>query len=148
MKKILSLLLAAAITVTVTAQKETEENKKSITPPAAVKAAFEKTYKDASKIKWSKEGTADYEASFVYKKIEMSAVYDAVGNLKETEWEMKASDLPVAITDYVKKNYKGKKIEEAAKIVKANGEINYEAEVDGKDVIFDANGKFIKEKKD
>jgi hypothetical protein len=32
--------------------------------------------------------------------------------------------------------------------VKANGEVNYEAEVPHKDVIFDANGKFIKEAKD
>jgi hypothetical protein len=48
----------------------------------------------------------------------------------------------------MKKNYPGTKVEEAAKIVKANGDINYEAEVHHKDVIFDANGKFIKEAKD
>jgi hypothetical protein len=31
-----------------------------------------------------------------------------------------------------------------AKITKANGEVNYEAEVKGQDLIFDANGRFLK----
>ena len=43
---------------------------------------------------------------------------------------------------------KGKNIKEGAKITKADGTVNYEAEVNGTDVIFDASGKFIKEAKD
>ncbi len=35
-------------------------------------------------------------------------------------------------------------MKEAAVIVKANGEVNYEGEVNGKDVIFDSTGKFLK----
>jgi hypothetical protein len=35
-----------------------------------------------------------------------------------------------------------------AKITKADGTVNYEAEVDGKDVIFNSIGKFLKEAKD
>jgi hypothetical protein len=56
--------------------------------------------------------------------------------------------LPASIADYVAKNYKGEKIKEAAKLKMANGDINYEAEVKGMDLIFDANGKFIKSVKD
>ena len=77
----------------------------------------------------------------------MSAVIDKNGTIVETETDIPVTDLPNS-QDYIKKNYPGTKIEEAARIVKANGEVNYEAEVHHKDVIFDANGKFIKEAKD
>jgi len=50
--------------------------------------------------------------------------------------------------EYVKAHYKGATAKEAAKITKADGTVNYEAEVSKKDVIFDAKGKFIKEEKD
>jgi hypothetical protein len=49
---------------------------------------------------------------------------------------------------YVKANYKNKKIKGGAKISKLDGTVNYEAEVNGVDVMFDADGKFLKEVKD
>jgi hypothetical protein len=48
----------------------------------------------------------------------------------------------------MKQHYPGIAIGEAARITKANGETNYEAEIKGKDVVFDAKGKFLKEEKD
>jgi hypothetical protein len=44
----------------------------------------------------------------------------------------------------VSKNLSGKNIKEAAKIVDAGGTVTYEAEVQGTDYLFDANGNFIK----
>ena len=44
--------------------------------------------------------------------------------------------------------YEGITVKELTKITKSNGEINYEAAVKGKDLIFDAAGKFLKEVKD
>ena len=61
---------------------------------------------------------------------------------------MKVTELPANVLSYVKEHYKGKTIKEASKITKATGIVNYEAEVSGMDVIFDASGKFIKEMKD
>ena len=62
-----------------------------------------------------------------------------------TETKIENSQLPKGVEKYVSDNYKGFKISEAAKIVKANGETSYEAEVtkgkERKDLIFDANGK-------
>jgi hypothetical protein len=115
--------------------------------PAAAKTAFEKAFPGASKIKWGKEKT-DYEVNFVQKGQEMAAVYDAGGNLKETEVDIKQSALPQPVLDYIKQHYKGAPVKEAAKITKAGGEVNYEAEVNKKDVIFDATGKFLREEKD
>lgn len=149
MKRYLLLLaVTSCLATTGFAQKEKEEeHEKTIAPPAAAKAAFTKAYTGASKVKWSKEKSG-YEVNFIQGGKEMSAVYDAKGTLMETEVDMKVSELPVAATDYIKQHYKGAAIKEAAKITKANGEVNYEAEVNKKDIIFDANGKFLKEEKD
>ena len=114
--------------------------------PAVVKIAFEKKYPSA-KASWDKED-ANYEANFKQDGKAMSAVIDKNGTIVETETDIPVTDLPKSVQDYMKKNYPATKIEEAAKIVKANGDINYETEVHHKDVIFDVNGKFIKETKD
>ena len=114
--------------------------------PATVKATFQKQYPSV-KASWNKED-ANYEANFKQSGKAMSAVIDKNGTIVETETDIPVTDLPKSAQDYIKKNYPGTKIEEAARIVKANGEVNYEAEVHHKDVIFDANGKYIKEAKD
>lgn len=38
------------------------------------------------------------------------------------------------------------KIKEAAKITKSNGEVQYEAEVNGKDILFTPEGKIVNAK--
>jgi hypothetical protein len=114
--------------------------------PAAVKTAFQKQY-PSLKASWDKED-ANYEANFKQGGKAMSAVIDKNGTIVETETDIPVMDLPASAQDYIRKNYPGTKVEEAARIVKANGEVNYEAEVHHKDVLFDANGKFIKETKD
>ena len=111
--------------------------------PAAVKESFAKKYPKVATVKWELE-KGNYEAGFKQDGQSMSVVFTPNGTMTESEVDIKTSELPAAALSYVKTNYKGKSVKEAAKITKANGEINYEAEVDGKDVIFDANGKFLK----
>lgn len=112
--------------------------------PTVVKSAFEKLYPNVKDVDWEKED-ANYEAEFEVNNTETSAVFDANGKLLETEVEIKTSELPSGVMDYVSKNHAGTKITEAAKITTADGTVNYEAEVGKSDLIFDANGNFIKE---
>lgn len=116
--------------------------------PKAVVTSFHDNFKGAKVEKWVKEKDGGYEAEFDWNKIETSATFSADGKLNETEQEMKVSALPKTITDYIAKNYAGHKIAEAAKITDAAGKMAYEAEVKkGKeemDLLFDANGTFIK----
>ena len=115
--------------------------------PAPVKNAFNTIFSGVAAVKWEKE-KGNYEANFLQNSEKMSALFDEKGTWLETETAIKTSDLPASITDYIGKNYKGEKIKEAAKLKMANGDNNYEAEVKGMDLIFDANGKFIKSMKD
>lgn len=114
--------------------------------PAAVKTAFIKQYPGIT-AKWEKEDGL-FEASFKQNGVSVSAMYEANGTLTETETAIKITALPAAALAYVKEYYTGKTIKEAAKITKADGAVNYEAEVNGKDLIFDVNGNFLKEMKD
>ncbi|MBS1771351.1 MAG: PepSY-like domain-containing protein [Bacteroidetes bacterium] len=112
--------------------------------PQAVKDAFKKAYSGATKVKWDKE-EAQYEATFHYKNQEMSVLYNADGSLAETETEISADALPAKAKQYA--SSKGK-IKGAAKIVAPNGTTQYEAEMKSKDLIFDDQGNFIKEKQE
>ncbi len=106
--------------------------------PAEVKIAFAKNHA-ATKVGWVKE-TANYEAEFMLNGKETSELYSIKGALLETETEIKITELP----DLVKMKLKGQKIAEAAKITKADGTIVYEAEINGKDMLFDPKGNPVK----
>jgi Putative beta-lactamase-inhibitor-like, PepSY-like len=141
MKKFLCFAILTAFAFNSFPQKE------KITVPPATTLAFAKAFPAAEKIKWGKE-KADFEADFVFNGKHFSAVYDQTGVLKETEEDIKTTALPAVVTDYVKQHYKNASIKEAAKITKPTGEVNYEAEVNKMDLIFDANGKFIRQEHD
>ena len=115
--------------------------------PVAVKNAFNKSFPNTSVKKWDKED-GNYEANFSKDGKTMSATFDAKGNWVETETDIKISELPAAVSDYIKTNYKGAAIKEAAIINNPESKKIYEAEVKGKDLLFDENGKFLKEEKD
>ena len=110
--------------------------------PEIVKASFAKHYPGVTAT-WEKEG-GKYEAGFKKNISTMSALFEPNGNMTESEISIKVSELPAAVSAYVKEHYKGKSIKEGAKITKADGTINFEAEVDGTDIIFDSKGNFLK----
>lgn len=142
MKKLAFMLVAAMITSLTFAQKIQEKD-----VPAPVKTSFQKHYPNIKEVKWDKEGEK-FEASFDLSKVDNSVLFDAQGNILETEVEIEFSQLPKGVLEYVATNYKGQKVKEAAKITDAKGTVTYEAEIKGLDLLFDRNGKFIKETKD
>jgi len=139
MKKLALMTVAAMITSLTFAQKLQEKD-----VPASVKTAFQKNFPQAKVEKWEKEGS-NFEAEFELNKTEQSVLFDPQGNLLETEVEIELNQLPKGVLEYVKANYIGQKVKEAAKITDAKGTVIYEAEIKGMDILFDSIGKFIKE---
>ena len=139
MKKSTVTMLAMPFVTFSFAQKTQEKN-----VPANVKSTIQKNYPAAKSIKWDKEGD-NYEASFDLNKTDNSVLLDVQGNIIETEIEITLVQLPNGILKYVSKHYAGKQAKEAAKITDAKGNVTYEVEIKGMDLIFDSNGKFIKE---
>lgn len=110
--------------------------------PAAVKAGFTKQFPTANHITWEKEKN-DYEAGFRQNGTQYAVVLNASGMVLETETSIDFRSLPAPVSAYLSKNYPGAKITEAARIVNRKGEVTYEAEIKGKDLLFDKNGKLI-----
>ena len=111
--------------------------------PQAVKNEFGSLYKGTKPGKWTKEKD-NYEAEFMVAGSEMSVLIDPSGKLLETETEMPVNALPQAVRDACAKNFAGKKIKEAAKIVDDKGAVKYEANIEGKDYLFDESGTQVK----
>ena len=142
MKNILfaGLVLASTMTGTVVAQDLKEKD-----VPEAVKAAFIKKYPDARKVSWEKE-KGNFEANWGGQSGEdNSVVFTPSANFLEIVVAIPVNQLPASVAPYVSKNYKGAKIVEAGKVTDAAGKHMYEAEIKGKDLIFDENGGFLKE---
>lgn len=140
MKPITLIIALLAVACNTSAQKK-------ITVPDAVKSAFTNAYPKATSADWEMEDGM-YEAEWEENKMETSVLYQADGTLVQTETEITLASLPQPIKDYVTNSLKGQKIKEAAKIVAANGTISYEAEVGGKDYIFNANGTLLSTEED
>jgi autotransporter translocation and assembly factor TamB len=111
--------------------------------PGAVKAKVTSAYPKATGVKFEKEGK-DFEAGFKNEGKDMSILMDAQGNILETETDIAVSALPKSVQEYLAKNMKGKKIAEAAEIVDAKGMKKFEAEIGGKDYLFDEKGNLLK----
>ena len=141
-----SIIHMSIIVLTGTASTLYAQTKYAARIPAAVTTAFSKAHPKIKAVWEEEKGT--YEAGFIQNKQKMSELYSPAGVKTESEVEIKVSLLPDAIKQYVKTHYKGMSIREGAKISKISGEVNYEAAIEGKDLIFDHKGKFIKEAKD
>jgi hypothetical protein len=140
MKKIIlgTLMVMAVISIAI-AQKV-----KSPTVPTAVKTALMKKYPEARKVTWEKE-KGNFEANWGGKSGEdMSVQYTSEGTFVEQVVAISPSELPAGVATYVKQHYKGAKITEAGKVTDAKGTTMNEAEVKGKDLVFDEKGSFLK----
>ena len=159
MKKTISLAaILFALSTASFAQKEKEEKNESkheekmemnnkLHVPSAVKTALAKKYPDASKVTWEKEN-GNYEANWGGKSGEDNSVqFTPAGSFIEIVNAISVNELPNPVSAYVNTHYKGAKITEAGKVTDAKGKLSYEAEVHGKDIVFDENGKFVKAEK-
>ena len=115
--------------------------------PQPVKTAFSKSFAGVNDAKWENE-KGNYEANFSKDGKKMAVLFDGSGKLMETETSIAIKELPANVTAYMSKNYKDQKVKEAAKIILADGSMQYEAAIKGMDVLFDKSGNFIKTAKD
>jgi len=112
--------------------------------PDIVKDALMKKYPEATKVSWEKEN-GNYEANWGGKSGEdMSVQFTPAGQFVEQTKAITATELPDAVKSYVKSKFPHASIKEAGHMTMADGSTKYEAEVKGKDLLFDQNGNFIK----
>ncbi len=135
--------ILAALAIGFSLSAANAQQTKAIEVPALVKTSFAKMIPDAKNVKWDKEQTF-YEASYEGNGHKGSVLFDANGKWTERETAIATSSLPGNAAKYMQQHYKKNQIKGAAKIVKQNGEVQYEAEVQGTEVFFTKGGGFIK----
>ena len=112
--------------------------------PSAVKSALTAKYPSAKDVSWEKE-KGNFEANWGgASKEDNSVVFTPDGSFVEMVVATPVPSLPLAIPAYVKEHYPTSKITEAGKITWPGGKTGYEAEVKGKDLVFDEKGNFIR----
>lgn len=112
--------------------------------PPAVKSALQKKYPEAKAVKWEKE-KGNYEANWGGKSGEDNSVqFTPAGQFIEIVNAIPVNELPEAVKSYVKEHFNNSKISEAGRITDAKGKLFFEAEIQGKDLIFSSNGDFLK----
>ena len=145
MKKLLNLIVCLAFVIGVSAISQKDEK-----IPAAAKTGFAAKFPTAQKAKWSIEKPGEFEVEYVLNGVESSALFDAKGNLLETETEVKESELPTAVKAAIAKDFAGFKLDEIEKAIDAKGVTTFEMEATkGKEkleISFDANGKLLAKK--
>ena len=140
MKKITALtVIAISITLAANSQKISASR-----VPSVVRSSFAHQFPGV-KANWEKE-RGSYEAGFRMQGHNHSAMFSKDGVMTESEIEIKVAMLPGPAKEYIKKHKSGV-VKSAAKITKASGEVEYEAELLGRDLLFDPNGKFLREVK-
>ena len=112
--------------------------------PVAVKSALVAKFPDAKNVTWEKE-KGNFEANWGgASKEDNSVLFTPGGSFVEMVVATPVANLPPAISAYVKEHYATSKITEAGKITWPDGRSGYEAEVKGKDLVFDEKGNFIR----
>ena len=143
MKKIMLFSVACLVAGFAEAQKLKDSE-----VPEAVKQAFAKNFPKAKEVKWSKEGTSEFEAEFEIAEVEQSANFDKTGKWLETETEIKKSELPQAVQASIAKDFAGFKLDEPEKVESPGNALLYEMELKKDkvtyEVQFSADGKVVK----
>jgi len=122
----------------------------NVNVPEQVKSAFAKKFPNAKHVEWGKESEMEWEAEFKINGMEYSANYDASGKWLETESEISKKDLPESIKTTITKDYSDYKADEAEISETPEGvfyEIKLEKKSETLEVVFDKDGKVVKQKK-
>lgn len=115
---------------------------------ASAKTAFAGKFPKAQKVKWSIEKPGEFEAEFKLSGVSSAVIYDAKGQLIETETEINETSLPQPVLAALAKGFAGYRINEIEQVIDSKNIVTYEMESrKGKTVyelVFLPDGKLLK----
>ncbi len=129
-----------------TIDQKIEVGNSKINVPELVKNEHMKRYPESKSqhIAWETEN-GNYEANWGGQDGEANSVtYTPSGIFVEIVKAIPLNQLPQSANNYINQHYKTAKFGDIGKVLDAKGKTFYEVEINGKDVIFDVNGNFVK----
>ena len=134
MKKLIFILSITATCLTASAQVHTISQ-----VPATVQNAMQMNYPSVTSVTWEEE-SGFYRPIFTYNGARVKLLIDLKGKVIHTSTQIAAASLPAAALAYIN----GQTVSDAEKLMMINGSTRYEAIANGQDMLFDANGNFLK----
>lgn len=111
--------------------------------PSVVLNSFTKTFPKAQDVEWEKKGDL-LNAEFDIGRRDHEVWLNNKGEIVKHKKEIKASELPGAVSSSIKQNFKGYRVDDADQFEEAK-QVFYKVELetftDEKKVVFDKNGK-------
>lgn len=141
MKKLI-LMVAVVMISSLTFAQRVQEND----VPVVVKTTIKERYPNAKNANWERE-REHYKVNFKDRDQEHTVKIHSSGRIVETMMETDENAIPTNMKNYVANNYSNHKIRKAKKYTDANGHVTYETHVNGRDLVFDNNGNFLREKR-
>lgn len=111
--------------------------------PAFVRQACMEAHPKAMNVKWTTKGST-FQCEFIENKKSLSATFDNTGFLLENERNIPIEALPRDIITFINSKYKNKKINAVSKMTDRMHVVRYQVQVDGKNLVFDDNGNYLK----
>ncbi len=129
--------------------KPEEPTIESTAVPEAVLTSFKERFITGTDIKWHKRN-ANFGVEFTQGQSKFDATFLPDGELIEVEAAVNLDMIPKTLTDYILVTYKDATILEADRVMNKDGNF-YEVEIEHddqeKELVFDTEGNFMKEKK-
>lgn len=122
-KLIFAICLAGASTVAVAQDIRQSE------VPSVVLNAFQSKFSNAADVEWEMKGDL-YKVEFEIGKFDHDLWIDKNGKVVKHKEELSKSDLPPAINDKIKAEYKDYRVDDVYKI-ESDGKVTYEVDLDG-----------------
>jgi hypothetical protein len=110
--------------------------------PQSVVKSFTKKNPKVEQVEWSKTGEF-YKATFADDNSGKSVYFDEAGKVKQSEMQVKVSQLPTPILKYVNDNHPADLVKHSSKITNAKGKSTYVVKVKDSELVFDSNGKYM-----
>jgi hypothetical protein len=136
-----NLLLSLVIATGISAFAQQSSSVQQI--PANVSAKFQALYPNVTNVTWEQQQSY-FIPVFTINNVPTKLLIDAKGKMVQTSSKIAATSLPASANRYITSNYRGQMITDAEKLTMLNNSTRYEAIVGGHDLIFDANGNFMK----
>jgi len=117
--------------------------------PEKVLTSFKAKFPDAEKTKWEMETDSEWEVEFNWKGKEYSANFSTDGEWRETEYEIKETEIPSNIRAILDQNFPDYEIEDAEIAETPAGkyyEMEIEAGEEAYEVTIDVKGNLTKNK--
>ncbi|WP_169737702.1 PepSY-like domain-containing protein [Prolixibacter bellariivorans] len=122
----------------------------SMQVPKAAQSNLGKMFPEATQISWSHENKTEFEAEFQWQGHKTSATFDEKGNWKETEQNITAEQLPLAVQEALTEGFADFVIQSPEKLCSEEYAVAYEMVVKNKEVrvelLFAPNGQLLKKK--